>query len=391
MESLMLRNLNGFGLLASAPVPQQGLLQRKAGSVLSPRIAMPNSSKILNRSGTYQPIGLHSSVRTVASIKDETIYQRSDNKQLIPSATSTPVSIDTSIAEPLPADSDHISDIELSPVDTKANSSSLSRKLVALYHFTRFYTVIGTVIGVTSVSLLAVQSLSDISPIFFIGLLQAIVPAVLMNIYIVAINQLIDVEIDKVNKPYLPIASGEFSQAAGVAVTLASVFLSLGLGLLAGSQPLNWALYIGLVCGTAYSVEISVLGRPPVLTAPLIFSTAVMSCITGILATVKDLPDVEGDRLYGIKSLSISLGRKRVFWTCVSILLAMYSAAMVVGATSSFVWTKVVGVLGHGLLATLLWRRARSVDIKSQAAFASFYMFVWKLFYAEYLLIPFLR
>eukprot|EP01018_Ginkgo_biloba_P025553 Gb_39713 [translate_table: standard] len=75
-----------------------------------------------------------------------------------------------------------------------------------------------------------------------------------------------------------------------------------------------------------------VLGRPLVLTTPLIFSTVVMSYITGIQATVKDLPDVEGDRLYGIKF--------RVFWTCVSILLAMYFAAMVVGATSSFVWTK---------------------------------------------------
>eukprot|EP01018_Ginkgo_biloba_P009433 Gb_19089 [translate_table: standard] len=60
----------------------------------------------------------------------------------------------------------------------------------------------------------------------------------------------------------------------------------------------------------------SVLGRLPVLTT-LIFSTAVMSCITGILATVKDLPDVEGDRLYSIKLLSISQDRKRVFWTCI--------------------------------------------------------------------------
>eukprot|EP01018_Ginkgo_biloba_P011160 Gb_25430 [translate_table: standard] len=88
------------------------------------------------------------------------------------------------------------------------------------------------------------------------------------------------------------------------------------------------------------------------LATPLIFSTVVMSYITDILATIKkhlelklceleqDLPDVEGDRLYGIKLLSISLGRKLVFWTCVSILLSMYSVAMVVGATSSFVWTK---------------------------------------------------
>eukprot|EP01018_Ginkgo_biloba_P041123 Gb_26490 [translate_table: standard] len=64
------------------------------------------------------------------------------------------------------------------------------------------------------------------------------------------------------------------------------------------------------------SVWTSVLGRFSVLTT-LIFSTTVMSCITEILATVKDLLDVERDRVYGIKSLSISLGRKRVFWTCI--------------------------------------------------------------------------
>eukprot|EP01018_Ginkgo_biloba_P029664 Gb_20775 [translate_table: standard] len=105
----------------------------------------------------------------------------------------------------------------------------------------------------------------------------------------------------------------------------------------------------------------SVLGRPPVLTIPLIFSTAIMSCITGIHAIVKkhleielcelerDLPDVEGDRLYGIKSLSISLDRTLVFWTCVFILHAMYSVAMVVGVTSSFVWTKVATTSGSHL------------------------------------------
>ena len=46
-----------------------------------------------------------------------------------------------------------------------------------------------------------------------IGLVQAIVPALLMNVSIVGLNQLYDVEIDKVNKPYLPLASGEMTQS----------------------------------------------------------------------------------------------------------------------------------------------------------------------------------
>lgn len=47
------------------------------------------------------------------------------------------------------------------------------------------------------------------------ALLQALGPALLMNICIVGLNQLYDVEIDRVNKPYLPLASGELSEQQG--------------------------------------------------------------------------------------------------------------------------------------------------------------------------------
>lgn len=50
-------------------------------------------------------------------------------------------------------------------------------------------------------------------------------PSVLMNIYVVGLNQLFDVEIDKVNKPYLPLASGKFSMATGIIIVSASLLL----------------------------------------------------------------------------------------------------------------------------------------------------------------------
>jgi 4-hydroxybenzoate polyprenyltransferase len=53
-------------------------------------------------------------------------------------------------------------------------------------------------LSIVSVSLLAVQSLSDISPLFLTGLVEAVVAALFMNIYIVGLNQLFDIEIDKV-------------------------------------------------------------------------------------------------------------------------------------------------------------------------------------------------
>ncbi len=36
-----------------------------------------------------------------------------------------------------------------------------------------------------------------------------------MNICIVGLNQIFDVPIDRINKPYLPLASGEFSMCMG--------------------------------------------------------------------------------------------------------------------------------------------------------------------------------
>eukprot|EP01018_Ginkgo_biloba_P033223 Gb_05531 [translate_table: standard] len=301
---------------------------------------MSNCSKILSRPATSQPIGLYSSVCTVESIKDKAIYLlSSDKKQLIPSATSMPVNIDASTAEPAPVYSDHISHLDASPVDTKANSSSLWRKLLALYHFTHFYTLIGTVVGVTSYSLLAVQSLSDISPVFFIGLLQ-------------------------INKPYHLIASGEFSQSTGVAVALASAFLSLGLGLYSGSQPLNRALYIGLVCGTAYSVELPYFKVEKI---PYDWCNQHLVCDSNCHSNCLFL--TYADFRFGEAHQNMNLMRP----------------------IRPNKFNLVRQVLGHAVLATLLWRRAGSVDIKSKVAFASFYMFVWRLFYAEYLLIPFLR
>ncbi|KAG6518331.1 hypothetical protein ZIOFF_021735 [Zingiber officinale] len=45
-------------------------------------------------------------------------------------------------------------------------------------------------------------------------------------------------------------------------------------------------------------------------------------------------------------------------------------------------------ILGHAVLALILWSCASSLDLTSKATITSFYMFIWKLFYAEYLLIP---
>ncbi|KAI7734407.1 hypothetical protein M8C21_011811, partial [Ambrosia artemisiifolia] len=61
-----------------------------------------------------------------------------------------------------------VSEQPVGPGDTSPQSS-LPNALDAFYRFSRPHTVIGTALSIVSVSLLAVQSLSDFSPVFFIG------------------------------------------------------------------------------------------------------------------------------------------------------------------------------------------------------------------------------
>ncbi|KAK4485578.1 hypothetical protein RD792_008221 [Penstemon davidsonii] len=296
---------------------------------------------------------------------------------------------------------------------SKSTQRSVQNAFDAFYRFSRPHTVIGTALSIISVSLLAVEKLSDVSPLFLAGVLEAIVASLLMNIYIVGLNQLSDIEIDKVNKPYLPLASGEYSVTTGVMIVSSFAILSFLLGWLVGSWPLFCALFVSFVLGTAYSINLPLLrwkrfavvaamcilavravivqiafylhvqmyvyGRPAVFAKPVVFATAFMSFFSVVIALFKDIPDIAGDKIYGIQSFTVRLGQEKVFWICISLLEMAYVVALFVGATSSCTWSKWTTVIGHTLLGLLLWNRAKSVDLTSKTAITSFYMFIWKV------------
>ncbi|KAJ0031284.1 hypothetical protein Pint_12478 [Pistacia integerrima] len=308
-----------------------------------------------------------------------------------------------------------------------------SQKLNAFYRFSRPHTVIGTIIGILSVALLPVVNVADLTPTFFMGLLKALVPSILMNIYIVGLNQLFDVEIDKVNKPYLPLASGDFSMGTGTAIVSAALLMSLGMGIISKSLPLVFALLIGGLLGTVYSVEHPflrwkrhpflaascilfvralviqlaffihtqkyVLGRPIVITKSLLFATAFMCFFSAVIALFKDIPDIDGDRYFGIQSFSVSLGQERVFWLCVQMLLMAYGAAVMVGASSSSLSISKLVTVRNCALFFKYWATAHSppfcgfeLDLLiSQPQTDYFCLLDLQLFYAEYFLIPFVR
>ncbi|XP_057442132.1 glycinol 4-dimethylallyltransferase-like isoform X2 [Lotus japonicus] len=274
-----------------------------------------------------------------------------------------------------------------------------------------------------SASLLAVKKLSDISPLFFKSMLTVIICHRLLGTYLTVVNQLFDIEIDKINKPYLPLASGQLSYTTGVIIATSSLIMSFWLAWSVGSWPLIWNILVSGVIWTAYSINVPLLRwkgnpvlaamcyivtmafsnpigdflhmqtfvfkRPAVFPRGLDFFLVFMSLYIVGIAALKDIPDIEGDKAFGIHSLSTHFGPKRVFWFCVSILEMAFGVGLLVGATSSCQRSKIITVLGHVALAFVLWCQAKAVDLKSKASISSFYMFTWKLLYAEYFLMQF--
>lgn len=127
------------------------------------------------------------------------------------------------------------------------------------------------------------------------------------------------------------------------------------------------------------------------LTPAVSFTLAFMLFFSVVIALFKDIPDTLGDVRAGVRTLSVRWGVERVFWLCIWLLSVAYA-----GAAGFCLWycpsplAKVGLAAGHALMCGLLWQRARRVALSDPGEISACYMFVWKLFYAEYLLIPFL-
>ena len=217
--------------------------------------------------------------------------------------------------------------------------------LVAFWKFSRPHTIIGTslsVIGVFVIGWTVVQD-GGVNPILNpFSLLLPLVACLAGNVYIVGLNQIEDVDIDRINKPQLPIASGEFSRndAWGIVVfagslsillaafadwyLLATILLSLLIGTAYSVPPLRlkrfpfWAsvciltvrggiVNLGLFLHYSYQ-----LGLPLQIPARMWALTIFVLVFSIVIAIFKDIPDIEGDRRFNITTFTVQLGQARV-------------------------------------------------------------------------------
>ena len=289
----------------------------------------------------------------------------------------------------------------------------------AFWKFSRPHTIIGTSLSVWGLYLIAVAISSvGFSPVQLISVLGAWIACLCGNVYIVGLNQLQDVEIDKINKPDLPLASGEFSRQQGQRIVIIMGILSLVIAWLTGPFLLGMVA-LSLVIGTAYSLPPIRLKRFPFWAALCIFSvrgtivnlglflhfnaaleqkpgipwtvwllTIFILVFTFAIAIFKDIPDIEGDRLYNITTFTIALGPQAVFNLALWVLTFCYLGVILVGVMGFTPINPVFLVVSHLVVLVLMWMRSLAVDLQDQTAIAQFYQFIWKLFYLEYIIFP---
>lgn len=288
-------------------------------------------------------------------------------------------------------------------------------QLAILLQFCRPHTVVATSVQALTLFLISGGAQSfDSALLLPVALVLASCLAV--NVYIVGLNQLTDIAIDRINKPHLPLASGELSPEAARRITATAAVASLGLAL-AGGPILFATITTIFLIGTLYSLPPLRLKRFPLVAALSIalargllanvgvalhyqavfggtISTAAVIALGSfffgfgiVIALYKDLPDTIGDRMYAIQTFATQLGPHRVLVLGRLVLTACYLLPIGLSLPNLPAPAAIFSLASHLLVIGLFWLVSSSVNLASHHEIRRFYMFLWSLFYAEFVLL----
>ena len=280
--------------------------------------------------------------------------------------------------------------------------------MITFLRFGRAHTLIGTTLSLLALYLMAARHLGAHDWAMF-GL--SLFSCLAANVYITGLNQVTDVEIDRINKPYLPLASGAYSMRTGKAIVAvcgllavvtcliyrpwltATVLSSLAIGTAYSVEPFRlkryhfWAAFcIIVVRGLIVNVLLylhfrTALGGGAILPLTVWLLTAIIFVFGVIIAWFKDLPDTEGDAEYGIRTLTLVYDREWVYsrggWLLTITLFTAAAYCFLIGLI----------YLGLGMAFLLVGFRAAAnrLDLKEQSSIALFYQRTWGVFFGVYL------
>ena len=292
------------------------------------------------------------------------------------------------------------------------------KALNTLWKFSRPHTIIGSVISICTLFFIIydTQQIHDHS-----YLIMALIIAITCNVFIVGINQVADVHIDKINKPYLPIPSGLLSVQQAKIIVYASLIISLSLalfvspylfGIIALATTIGWAysmppfylkkhhLSAALAIATVRGVLLNLGGflvfnylinNSLEIPENLKILTLFIIVFSIVISWFKDLPDIEGDAKYNIKTFAILYSPKVVLITGNLLVVFAYGFTIylkwvdyIFAEIPSFK-TRVL-LVGHLILLGLFIINAFSIRLNEHQSIKKFYKRFWWFFFAEYAL-----
>lgn len=292
------------------------------------------------------------------------------------------------------------------------------KPLITLWKFGRPHTIIGSVISIMTLYFIVCET-KEIHCLSY--LIMALFIGITCNIFIVGINQIADVEIDKINKPYLPIPSGALSIQLAKIIVPTALFFSLGLALYV--SPYLFALVsLAATIGWAYSMPPLYLKQHH-LTAALAIATVrgvilnaggflvfnylvnnslempenvkiltlFIFAFSIVISWFKDLPDIEGDEKFNIKTIAILYSPKVALITGhllvgLAFLFTIYMKGVDFFAAEIPSFETRVFLFGHIILFGFFILNAFSIRLSELQSIKNFYKRFWWFFFAEYVL-----
>jgi homogentisate phytyltransferase / homogentisate geranylgeranyltransferase len=283
------------------------------------------------------------------------------------------------------------------------------KQLKIFWQFSRPHTIIGSACSITALYLLALggKPFATYAHTYMLTLLAAIA----CNIFIVGLNQLVDVELDKINKPFLPLAAGTMRKSSAsiiiyislaialIAAYMASAFLLLIISVIivigiAYSVPpiqlkkhhLPAAICITLVRGVIVNIGMFIHFNRMVndasnLPGYIIVLTIFIAAFSIAIAWFKDLPDTEGDSIFQFKTFPL-----------------LYNKSLALKAGGALVMLAYLGIIGwafasgnhfllytHLLLLAFFAANLFSVKLGDKVSVKKFYLRFWVFFFAAYI------
>ena len=285
------------------------------------------------------------------------------------------------------------------------------------WRFSRPHTIIGSLLSAWSLYFMSAYPQAEVKNQIALFLLT-LISAIGCNLYIVCLNQITDIELDKLNKPHLPLASGEISRSTARVIIMVSALVSVISAYSAGWLMFALVLIVGAL-GTAYSVpplkfkkhhlgaafsitlvrgvlvnilmflhfqwEIAETLEFPLYMWPLVLFMILFSI--GI-AWLKDIPDIKGDRNHGIETLAVNRGSRWVFRGAISLVSFSYLTLVLWGFVGLPGFNKVFLSSFHFVVWVLFLLGSLKANPFIKKDVKVFYRFYWVLFFVEYLFYP---